>query len=94
MESVRHYKYLGVQFSLNGGFTDELTDLYHRGQKAFFLKFVQHFSNLSVNIDLLIYGPQREKMYLRTIFCLLENQFYFESILFLASNSLYLTGLI
>ena len=38
-----------------------------------------------------IYGPQREKMYLRTIFCLLENQFYFESILFLASNNLYLT---
>ena len=41
-----------------------------------------------------VIGPQREKMYLRTIFCLLENQFYVESISFLASNSLYLTGLI
>ena len=41
-----------------------------------------------------IYGPQRGKMYFRTIFCLLENQFYVESILFLASNSLYLAGLI
>ena len=36
LESVRQYKYLGVLFCLSGSFTNALSDLYHRGQKAFF----------------------------------------------------------
>ena len=41
----------------------------------------------------ILYGPQHEKMYLRTIFRLLEKQSYFECITFPKSNSLYLTRL-
>ena len=41
----------------------------------------------------IIYGPQREKMYLRTIFLVLEKQCYFECIIFLQFVSLYLTRL-
>ena len=54
MESVRQYKYLGVLFSMNGSFTNALTDLYHRGQKAFF-KVRSIFSSLSVNINQFIH---------------------------------------
>ena len=50
LESVRQYKCLGVLFCLNGSFTNALTDMYHRGQKAFF-KVCSTFSSLSVNID-------------------------------------------
>ena len=37
---------------------------------------------------LILYGPQREKMYLRALFLVLEKQKYFECMMFLESDSL------
>ena len=41
----------------------------------------------------MIIGPQREKMYLRTIICVLDKQSYAEYMMFLESVTLYLTRL-
>lgn len=40
IESVRVYKYLGVLFSINGSFTNALSDMFCRGQKAFLSSLV------------------------------------------------------
>ena len=54
------------------------------------LLYLSFVSQLSLSVP---FGPQREKMYLRTIILVLEKQSYAECMMFLESVILYLTRL-
>lgn len=54
IESVRVYKYLGVLFSINGSFTNALSDMFCRGQKAFF-KLTSIFKNMPCDVEKFMY---------------------------------------
>ena len=51
---MRVYKYLGVLFSINGSFTNALSDMCSRGQKAFF-KLTSIFKNMPCDVEKFMY---------------------------------------
>ena len=51
---MREYKYLGVMFTISGKFSVAISDLYSRGQKAYF-DLINIFENASLKTSTVIH---------------------------------------